>query len=39
MSTDTIFDEKWDKGESFTSGSYWKLGKGGVDVMVERIIR
>ena len=26
----SIFEEKWDKGESFTSGSYWKLGKGGV---------
>lgn len=26
----SIIEEKWDKGESFTSGSYWKLGKGGV---------
>ena len=26
----SIFEEKWDKGENFTSGSYWKLGKGGV---------
>ncbi len=26
----SIFEERWDKGESFTSGSYWKLGKGGV---------
>ncbi|MDB5353199.1 MAG: Trehalose utilization protein [Planctomycetota bacterium] len=26
----SVFEETWDKGESFTSGSYWKLGKGGV---------
>ena len=26
----SIIEEKWDKGEKFTSGSYWKLGKGGV---------
>jgi trehalose utilization protein len=26
----SIIEETWDKGESFTSGSYWKLGKGGV---------
>ena len=26
----SIIEEKWDKGESFTSGSYWKIGKGGV---------
>lgn len=26
----SIFVETWDKGETFTSGSYWKLGKGGV---------
>ncbi len=26
----SIIEETWDKGESFTSGSYWKVGKGGV---------
>ena len=26
----SVIEETWDKGESFTSGSYWKLGKGGV---------
>jgi len=26
----SIIEEKWDMGESFTSGSYWKLGNGGV---------
>ncbi len=26
----SIFQETWDQGESFTSGSFWKLGKGGV---------
>ena len=26
----SVIQEAWDKGESFTSGSYWKIGKGGV---------
>jgi trehalose utilization protein len=26
----SVFEETWDKGESFQSGSYWKVGKGGV---------
>lgn len=27
---ETVFEETWDAGESFRSGSVWKLGKGRV---------
>ena len=27
---EVVFEEKWDKGESFRSGSVWKVGKGRV---------